>query len=516
MAVALEEWAEAWLEADPAERAKFLIDHNQLLPADFNALLAERSHYWPQGGQDYLHNVQGARIKVAAGGWRSGKSRWMGREVSYTLASRPNAGVWIIGADYELAQPEFDYARDDLRALRYPAIVDLSQPQQGRWKLTLANGSWLETQTAEDLKKIEAKALDKVALAEAGSLTEALLTLAEGRVLEKRGEVVMSGRFHGSHSWYTELWRQGQVKDNQRRVASASLRTWDNRFFFPPCDPATCTITEGWPRRNPRETHGGFHNPDILYHLWNKTEDEFGEMFAAEPRPDRSLVYADFWDRKVHMIEMSFEDSLQGPLEVVDAGRKVIGVRLPRAAPKEIWVDPGYAGAYAVLAVQMHGPIVYVIDELYLRGVVGPQVAELAARQWWFPYVKSGVIDVAALQHHAMDNQVEVWLKDPTNLYLRSKAVLVKDGIERVRTFLRDPKTRRPRLYFSPNCVMTATEMESGYRYARIRHDEDTRQDKEEPVQLNNHACSALAYGLCMNYGNTEFSYQAQAVTHTY
>jgi hypothetical protein len=498
--------------ANPAEVAQALALEGALTLPDLNALLADKTHYWPIGGQQMLHGFLGwqagvVRIKLAAGGWRSGKSRWTARELTFPLIARKDARAWIIGADYELARPEFEYVLEDIRALGYPVIEDLSMPQQGRWRMVLSNGSIIETQTAEDLRKIEAANLDILALTEAGGLPENLLTIAEGRLTEKRGLAILSGRFRGTFTWYTELFKLGQAP-NARHCVSASLRTWDNKYFYPPCEVLSCTRTTSWPMSSPSPTHGGFHNDEIQYHFANKGEDEFGEMFAAEPRPDRSLVYADWWQRPTHYVTMDFEDKIDAPVGVVDAGRKIIGWRLPKAADVQVWIDPGYAGAYAVLAVQVHGREAFVIDELYYKGKVASDMLYLARQQWWWPYVKFGVIDIAGTQHHGQPSHTETWFDGGKGINLLSQRVLIPEGVERVRTMLRDPITKRPRLWVNagPNgqCPMLAWELEAGYRYYERRHEADPRGEKEEPVATNNHACSALAYGLIHAFGKAE------------
>jgi len=42
--------------------------------------------------------------------------------------------------------------------------------------------------------------------------------------------------------------------------------------------------------------------------------------------------------------------------------------------PVHLAVDPGYAGAYAVLALQVVDDLVYVVDEVYRSGVVAEDI----------------------------------------------------------------------------------------------------------------------------------------------
>src|SRR5437763_12230512 len=52
--------------------------------------------------------------------------------------------------------------------------------------------------------------------------------------------------------------------------------------------------------------------------------------------------------------------------------------------------------------------------------------------------------------------------------------------------FLKDPRTKRPRLWMSPRCYWLAQEMEALYRYHQERSPDDPRADKEDPIEKHN------------------------------
>jgi hypothetical protein len=173
------------------------------------------------------------------------------------------------------------------------------------------------------------------------------------------------------------------------------------------------------------------------------------------------------------------------------------GWLLPENTELEIWVDPGYAGAYAVLFLAIVGSLVFQVDEVYARGKVGEQVIqETLAKRDLFERVKRGVIDIAGRQHNAMESQVELWQR-LANLSLQSEAVPIADGIARHRTFLTDPRTLAPRLYHDPKCVGTIRE----YGLYRYSESTETRPENELPIDRDNHAMKALAYGLSHKFG---------------
>ena len=69
--------------------------------------------------------------------------------------------------------------------------------------------------------------------------------------------------------------------------------------------------------------------------------------------------------------------------------------------PLEIAVDPGYGGAYAVLAIQIKESQPYIVDEIYLQGYTTEDIVEVVKRKEWGSRIVAGAIDVAGRQHQA-------------------------------------------------------------------------------------------------------------------
>ena len=74
----------------------------------------------------------------------------------------------------------------------------------------------------------------------------------------------------------------------------------------------------------------------------------------------------------------------------------------------------------------------------------------------------------------------------------------IQDGIDRLRTFLRDPAGGEPRLTLAPACRALMQEFGS-YRYHEVR---DGRPISELPIDRDNHAIKALAYWLYDRFGS--------------
>lgn len=168
------------------------------------------------------------------------------------------------------------------------------------------------------------------------------------------------------------------------------------------------------------------------------------------------------------------------------------------SARVELAIDPGYAGAYAVLALQWEPGLVRVVDELYVtQQVAATVIRECRSRKWW-DRVTGGVIDIAGRQHHAMPSQVEIWQAE-AGIHLKFNRGGLLDGIARLRTYLEDPATGEPRIIFDPKCIMTIREF-GKYQY---RGGLEGRPIPEEPIDRDNHALKALSYWLVDRFGST-------------
>lgn len=407
-------------------------------------------NYQPTAEQLAAH-LHPARLKLVAGGERGGKSFSAAME----LIRRCNVEdglFWIVGPDYEQARAEFDYCAQALTTVG--GIADISYPQRGQCSLTTAWNATIETKTADDVRKLASQAPDGILMAEAAQHPYDSWLKLRGRVAEKRGWLWASGTFESSLGWYAEVWQRWQV-DNPEGGQSFSLPTWANLAVFP----------------------GGRADPEIKALEATYPADLFLERFGAIPCPPAGLVFREF----------SFAQHVSDAA-VYDPSRRV-----------ELAVDPGYAGAYAVLALQDDGGFVSVIDEVYMTGAVASEViAECKKREWW-SMVRSGVIDIAGRQHQGLPSHVEIW-RDEAGIYLRSNQVGIVDGIARTHTFLSDPATKTPRIQFAPHLKHTFTEF-GRYKYPQVA---ENRPVQEEPLDRDNHALKALAYWLYAKFGPVE------------
>ena len=394
------------------------------------------SEYEPSPEQLEAH-LHPARNKLILGGERAGKSRWGGEELlTWVAVSERGDGFWIVGPDYIQTRGDFKHLMEALAKTGLLDSSSLSMPVAGSWRMLTRHGVEIVTRTSSDPATLSAIAPKGVLMAEAGQQSYEAYLRARGRVAEKRGPLVLSGTLEGSEGWYPALFRRWQT-DNEEGGRSFSIPTWSNTAIYP----------------------GGWDDPEIQALRATFPEDVFFERFGAQPRPPATLVFREF-DPLTHV----------RPCPI----RPDLGVQL--------WIDPGWAGAYAVVVVQIHEGVVYQIDEVYAQGMTAQDViAECQSRPWW-KKVTGGVIDIAGRQHHGMESHIEIWRKlAGVNLY--SQKVGVADGILRHRTFLLDPASKKPRLFHDPRCVNTIRE----YSLYRYREMQEGRPVREDPIDADNH-----------------------------
>lgn len=428
--------------------------------------------YEPNDEQLRVHAAPNTVVLVA-GGERAGKSKVTGEEVAAHAVSGSKL-VWIIPPDYEQGHAEFDYALEEL--LKIGAVIpsSVSRPKNGSWSMKLLNGCTIETKTGQDAITLASKAPDFIAMVEAAQQTWDNFQKLFNRTAEARtkgfGEMFVSGTFESSLGWYAEKWTEFQGP-NTYGAKSFSLPTWSNTTVF----------------------RGGRQDPVILSIEAGNPPDLFQERFGGVPTPPRGLVFREF-KHTVHVSSMRF-GKVDAPV------RDENGWLLPDKSELELWIDPGYAGAYAVLFMAVIGPTVFHVDEVYARGKVGEQViTEVIGKRDLFERVKRGTIDIAGRQHNAMESQIELWSR-LAHLNLSSEAVPIADGIARHRTFLSDPRTMAPRIYHDPRCVGTIAE------YGKYKYPDDsseTRSETEVPIDRDNHSMKAIAYGLYHRFGYVE------------
>ena len=371
----------------------------------------------------------------------------------------------LFGPTYAQPRQEFQFLENWLEMLGKLAkrSMHVSKPQDGPWRMVTTDGVVIQTWSMEDPTSIRSVDLEGGAVCEAGACPYSGIERVQGRISAKAGFMVYSGTMEDAQQWWVDWLLIGQ-RDNHLGVKSYSLPTWTNRVEFP----------------------GGRNDPEILRLEAFYPEDIFLMRVAAEPRPPRFRVLKEIQADHVQKVD------------------------IPEDAAHEIWIDPGYATAYAILFVaiwkkkdgrkQFH-----FYDEFYEQGLNTADMIGLCSKKWSWPKVTDGVIDVASKGHRdATESALEIWQK-LTSVRFNRKYWLEDRLIERIRT-----SAKSMQFTIDPKCRGLLSECGLGdpvfpemhpWKYAT---DRDGRVMGEKPIDRWNHSAKALGYGLLHHLGQVE------------
>lgn len=421
--------------------------------------------YMPQSAQAPVHQAQ-TNLIVVNGGEGSGKSNVTAAEIAGRY------GLWdlvhFVCYKYESATNEGDYLAEYLR--RIGALANYARPKQGKLQIVTRSGGVVESVSTE--KEGEqavtgtGKSPDIIAMIEAGKQTYAVFLACLVRISRKGGLFIISGTVENSEPWYPELINS--VKgDNQLGATLVTIPAWENHILYP----------------------GGRDDPKIKLLEATLPADKFKERIAGETVPLSGLVFKEF----AHLSHVKHAPYWTSDKDWIDA-------------PVELAIDPGYAGAYAVCALQWRGDLVHQIDEVYYQYRVAEDVIDECMDRPWWHLVSGAVMDVAGRQHVGLTKEEQthkqIWsqrarLKDGRALPIRDNRVGIAAGITRHRTFLINPFGGKPRLFHDPRCKQTIREY-GQYKYKDLV---DGKPVDETPIDANNHAMKALAYWLYDKFG---------------
>ena len=400
------------------------------------------------------------RFTLVAGGEQAGKSLMASKYLLARFAETEGKGLfWLVAADYERTRAEFEYLVDDFARL---GILKDASKRVDPGHITLVDGTRIETKSAKDPRTLAMRAPNGILGCEASQLDLETFYRLRGRCAPKRGWLFLSGTFEGSLGWYPQMftaWANGADKD----ARAYSLPSYTNVHLYP----------------------GGATDPEILRLRDFSSDDFYMERIEGKPSPPQGLVFPEFRP-DAHIAEAEYEPEV----------------------PVHLWMDPGYAGAYAVEVVQVKGEQIQVIDEIYEQGLVTDEIIDIAMSKPWWGDVKFGVIDIGGTQHQAMSSPAEMWL-DQAGLYMSSQKVRINEGTERLKGWLKlDPKTHAPRLVIAPHCHGILSEFgvvpnpfDGQTRAYRWKTDRDGNIVGDTPEDKNNHGVKAVIYGLVDRFG---------------
>lgn len=422
--------------------------------------------YEPSPAQEEIHRTPERRV-LAAGGEGGGKSYLIAQElVPHVLfpIDRPEQRVfWIVGDTFKEPQEEFNIAVESLSRLKAIKPGSLMKPEQRPWKFTTIAGNLVKTFSAHDPETIRAESPSGVVIAECAQLQEDAFKRIDARLARTRGFLLASGTLELSSHWYTRLVTQGlagQIPD----FRTFTFPSWANTHVYPL----------------------GEYDPGIEIMRQAYSEEEFNLRVRGVPTPPSHRVLRSF-DPQIHIVAKEFS----------------------KDRPVYLWIDPGSRGAYAVEVVQIYGEPgkeqVYVFDEIYVQYHTTQQVIAMCRERPWWQNVRGGVIDIFGGVRTSENQRTarQTWAQAGVRLGARKVSRIA--GLETLQGWLM-PASGGARLFVAPKCKGALTE--AGCAPPPFRgtgtwfHKKDSSGNiLEEPEGANNHAWSALIYGLVHHFG---------------
>ena len=400
------------------------------------------------------------RFILVAGGEQAGKSMIASKYlVSRFLETEEPGLYWLVAADYERTRAEFDYLVQDFASL---GILSEVSKRVDPGRIILADGTRIETKSAKDPRTLAMKAPNGIIGCEASQLDLGSFHRLRSRCAPTRGWLFLAGTFEGSLGWYPQLFQTWQHGGDEEQ--SFSLPSYSNLHLYPK----------------------GKADPEILRLKAMASDEFFMERIEGVPTPPQGLVFGEF----------------RADLHITDKAKWVVG------EPVQLWIDPGYAGAYAVEVVQEINGQLCVVDEIYEQGLITEEIINIAQTRPWWKDVQGGVIDIAGYQHQAMSAPAEIWL-EKTGVYLSAQKIRINEGTERLKSFLKtDPISNAPKIVFNSTCNGILSEFgvvpspfDGQTRAYRWKTDRDGNIVGESPDDKNNHGVKAVVYGLVDKYG---------------
>lgn len=412
---------------------------------------------------DWWESDDDHRIIQVLGGERGGKSIFG----SFLLVTGMNPTkrelYWIVGPDYRQARPEFLYIYHWLNDAGLIAEVSMPDSETSPWNMTTKWGTKIETRSGGDEKKLASFSVHGIIMSEAAQQSQVNYLKLLGRISETRGFLILIGTLEEGLPWYGQLYDRWQG-ENSLNARSFSLPTWSNLEIYP----------------------GGRDDPEIKRLEAEYPSDLFRVRFGAEPEAKHGLVLNQF--------------SMKEQVKHLEVDERL---------PVELCIDPAHH-TYAVLFVQYDGLVCNVLDRIYAKRTIAQYVIPEAQGNRLWKYIdpsSAGVIDIAGTQHQANKSQVELW-KEIAGVTLVSKKFGLDDTINTLNyRFSSNNSLHRPLVYFNdhfgadvaPNGIaMDVLGEPLSWKWPADRPNTNKH---IKPIDHNNDAMKALAYGLMHRYG---------------
>lgn len=336
-----------------------------------------------------------ARTKLVTGGVRGSKSFSLSMEALTWLLHSDL--IWLVGKTYEDAKQEFEYVTEAAYSLNWVNRVTWATNRYNPCVLETKWGTILETKAGADPQSLMSRAPDMIGLCEPGLLDLSVYRHAVERLSTRRGLLYMAGTFENNAAWMEQFWKQWKRWPNAQNAKSFSSPTHTNRVSFPlgVYDPEYQRMKfEALTAQDPGQESAGW--------------DEYLRRLVGVPASSPEIIFSKLFKPRDHVTNVEW---------IRERSKGV-------AEPVYLAIDPGYSGnsRYVVLAIQVVGKQIRVLDEVTAQYTTHEQMRLLCAQREWWPFAHAGTIDPYAGESHVYGavSPAEEWRKQsmpgPVNL----------------------------------------------------------------------------------------------------
>jgi hypothetical protein len=236
------------------------------------------------------------------------------------------------------------------------------------------------------------RAPDFIGLCEPGLLDLSVYRHCVERLSTRRGLLYMAGTFENTAPWMEAFWKKWRRWPNEDNAKAFSSPTHTNVVSFPLGlnDPEYQRMKQGVLfNQDPGQESAGW--------------DEFLRRLVGVPASSPEIIFSKLFKPREHV----------GNVEWIKLDEKSQERPKPYL-PVFAAIDPGYSGnsRYVILAIQVIGKTIRVIDEVVGQYKNHQEMKELCAKREWWPYMHEGTIDPYAGENHVygpMSTPADEW-----------------------------------------------------------------------------------------------------------
>jgi len=402
--------------------------------------------YQPHARQVEFHKSK-ARFKVAACGRRAGKTFMTAKDIEPFLFV-PDKRIWLVGPTYVLGEKEFRVIwQDIIMKLEFgkdPEVKKAYNLKQGDMFIEFPWGTRVEVRSAERKETLVGDGLDLVVMCEAAKhQRETWDRMIEPALSDKRGGAIFTSTPEGQNFFY-DLWQRG-LDDTEPDYESWQYPSWDNSVIFP----------------------GGFEDSEIQRLRRNMSRDAFEQEIAADFTSFTGKIYKEFMER-THVRNHEYRPDW----------------------PNFMSIDFGFVNPLAAIEFQVSPQdTVHVWREYY-----EPQLTLDEHMQAWRERENPTGYNIDLIFGDAADPEAiqDICIKFGPCVGDPLSKENWREGIDLVKTFLKNRGGGVPGFYVDPSCRNTIREF-NNYKAAEGGKDRDPR---EQAKKCEDHAMDAIRYGI--------------------